>query len=89
VENQVGTFSVEDIFRITDRGWVLAGEVEGQISPGYRLAFGNDVVLRVRAVNWIRTAGPDKFGLLIANHFESRQELVDLNIIGATAQILE
>ena len=89
VENSVGSFSVDDAFRITGRGWVLAGELQGQIEIGYRLNFGNEVVLHVSGVEMLRKVNTDNFGLLVSNQFDSRQELIDLNIIGATAQILE
>ena len=89
VEKSVGSFSVHDAFRITGRGWVLAGKVEGLIETGYRLNFGNGTVLQVSGVEMIRKVSADSFGLLVSNQFESRQELIDLNIIGATAQILE
>ena len=89
MEKSVGSFLVDDAFRITGRGWVLTGSVEGQIEIGYRLDFGNEVVLQVSGVEMLRKARTDNFGLLVSNQFKLRQELIDLNIIGATAQILE
>lgn len=68
---------------------MLAGEVEGQIETGYRLDFGNGTVLRVSGIDMVRKLNSNKFGLLVSSQFESRQELLDLHIIGATAQILE
>jgi hypothetical protein len=89
VKNHVGKFSVEEAFRITGRGWVLVGELEGNILSGYQLDFGNDVVLHVSGIQLTKVYNSDKLSLLVSNQFESRQELVDQNIIGATAQILE
>ena len=85
----VGKFSVEEAFRITGLGWVLVGELEGNILSGYRLDFGNDVILQVSGIQLTRVYNSDKISLVIFNQFESRQKLVDQNIIGATAQILE
>ena len=85
----VGKFSVEEAFSITRIGWVLVGELEGEISPGNQLDFGNDVILQVRGVEMTKVYNSDKISLVISNQFESRQALVDQNIIGATAQILE
>jgi hypothetical protein len=89
MKNSVGSFSVEDAFRITGRGWALVGEFEGNILPGYRLDFGNNFILRVTHVDFVRKYNSEKIGLLVSNQFESRQELIDQNILGATAQILE
>ncbi|MBO2008406.1 hypothetical protein [Hymenobacter negativus] len=89
MENSIGSFLVDDAFRITGRGWVLTGAVKGQIEIGYRLDFGSEVVLHVSGVEMLRKFNTDNFGLLISNQFKLRQELIDLNIIGATAQILQ
>jgi len=89
MKNSTGTFSVEDAFRITGRGWVLVGDFEGNILPGYRLDFGNDLIFYVTGVDFMRKLNNEKIGLLIRNQFESRQELIDLNIMGTTAQILK
>jgi hypothetical protein len=87
---QVGTFTVEDAFLITGRGWVFAGEVSGTVSTGNQLLFDGDVSLPISGVSLInsRTAS-DKFGLLVPTKFASRQELIDKQLIGATAHILE
>ena len=89
MEKQVGTFAVEEAFRITGRGWVLAGAVTGEVSVGHQLAFASGTVLRVNGVEMINTLRTGKAGLLIPSEFTSRQELLDQNIIGATARILE
>jgi hypothetical protein len=89
VKDSVGKFLAEEAFRITGRGWALLGEFEGSILTGYRLDFGNDVILHVSGIDWARTHNSEKIGLLISNQFASRKELIDSNILGATAQILE
>jgi len=89
VENSVGKFSVEKAFRITGRGWALVGELEGSVLPGYHLDFGSGIILHVRWVELTRSYNIEKFGLIVSNQFQSRQELIDQKIIGSTAQILE
>lgn len=89
MHTQVGTFAVEDAFHITERGWVLAGKVNGTICSGNQLAFDNGILLIVSGVNLINTLCTDKIGLLTSAQFASRQDLIDQNILGATAQILE
>jgi len=86
---QVGTFVVEDAFRITGRGWVLTGVVSGSALAGNELAFPNGVFLRITGVELINMHRLDKAGLLISDQFASRQEVLDQQIIGATALILE
>ncbi|HLK96594.1 MAG TPA: hypothetical protein VK364_02395 [Hymenobacter sp.] len=89
MEKQVGTFTVEEAFRITGRGWMLAGALTGEALVGHQLAFPSGTVLRVDGVEMINTLRTGKAGLLIPSEFASRQELLDQNIIGATARILE
>jgi hypothetical protein len=88
--NELSTFSVEDAFQITGRGWVLAGAFTGQVSTGNRLLFSNGLTLSIIGVNLINTLSQvDKAGLLVSKQFASKQELIDQQIIGASARILE
>jgi hypothetical protein len=85
--NQVGTFTVEDAFHISGRGWVLVGPVQGICNSGMQLIFS-------AAATWPITGitGPNKDGsisLLVPAPFSKRQELLDQQIIGTTARILE
>jgi len=87
---QVGTFTVEDAFLITGRGWVLAGEVSGTVLTGNHLVFGSGSLLRISGVSVINSRTvTGKIGLLVSTQFASRQELIDKQILDATAQILE
>lgn len=87
---QIGTFSSDGAFQITKRGWVIIGQVEGQVNAGSQLLFGNGTVLHVTGVNVANTLNATlKFGLLISESFAARQELVDRGLIDATARILE
>ncbi len=89
MEKQVGTFAVEDAFRITGRGWVLAGAVTGEVLVGCQLSFASGALLPVSGIEMINTLRTGKAGLLISAPFTSRQQLLDWTIIGATARILE
>lgn len=89
MEKQVGLFDVEEAFFITGRGWVLAGEVSGIVAVGNHLYISKDVLLQITEVEAINNKQGGKVGLLVRTQFASRQELIDLNIIGATARILE
>ncbi|WP_133257196.1 hypothetical protein [Hymenobacter edaphi] len=90
MEKEVGTYTVEDAFHLTGRGWALVGEVTGQVGSNNYLAFPGGLVLRIIGVNLINIRNQsEKLGLLIPDQFTSRQELLDQHIIGATAQILE
>ena len=83
----VGTFSALDAFCITGRGWMLVGNVKGDVAVGNKLAFDNGVLLQVRGIELMSRT--DKQALLISPAFSSQQELIDQHIIGATAQIVE
>jgi hypothetical protein len=83
----VSTFTVEDAFLITGRGWVLAGDLVGEVASGNRLLVpaAELLITRVEAINrW----GRHKTGLFIAQSFASRDELIEQQIIGSTAQII-
>ncbi|MCC3156110.1 hypothetical protein LJ737_02620 [Hymenobacter sp. 15J16-1T3B] len=90
MSTEVGTYSVEEAFQLAGRGWALVGELTGQVSSGNCLAFSTGLVLPIIGVNFINTRSQsEKFGLLIPLQFTSRQELLDQQIIGATARVLE
>lgn len=82
----MSTFTIEDAFYITNRGWVLAGNLLGEVTSGNRLAAERELlILSVEAIN---VQGKHKTGLVIAQQFESRDELVEKHLIGATAPII-
>jgi hypothetical protein len=83
----VSTFTVEDAFYITNRGWVLAGDLVGEVARGNRLLISKTELL-VTSVEAINRQGRHKTGLIIAQVFASRHELVKQHIIGGTAQII-
>ena len=91
VKNTVGKFYVEDAFRITGRGWVLAGLISENASPalGNKLAFDSGVSLHISAFEMIYKKPAELVGLLISDQFGSRQELFDQHIIGSTAWIIQ
>ena len=83
----MSTFTIEDAFHLTNRGWVLAGNLVGEVTSGNRLAAA-EVELLITSVEVINVQGKQKLGLVIAQQFASRRELVDQHILGATAQIV-
>lgn len=84
-----GTFVAADVFRITGRGWVLAGPLAGQVAPGCSLVFASGISLLVKGVDLTsRRQRTDLVGLLVATDFAFRQEFVDQGIIGATARVI-
>lgn len=83
----MSTFTVEDAFYITSRGWVLAGNLVGEVTSGNRLVVA-EAELLITGVEVINLQGKHKTGLVIAQQFASRRELVEQHIVGATAQIL-
>lgn len=88
MNSAVGTFTVEDSFRITGRGLVLAGKVIGQVAPGYQLVFEDDTSWRIKAVEFANIHNQyEKAGLLVDAPLATREELQERGIIGATAQI--
>ncbi|QIL78353.1 hypothetical protein [Hymenobacter sp. HDW8] len=88
MHNPVGIFAVEDAFHLTRRGWVLVGEVTGQVDPGNWLVFEPEVTLVVTSVEAINKQGVHKTGLLVSPHLASRYELPGQQLIGNTAQIM-
>ncbi|MGI4873700.1 MAG: hypothetical protein ACRYFX_21285 [Janthinobacterium lividum] len=89
MENSVGTFVPEDVFRITGRGWVLAGTLAGQVAPGNLLVFASGISLLIKGVEMLnRRQRTDTIGLLVAADFASHQEFTDHGIMGATAQVV-
>lgn len=85
---QIGVFTVEDAFYLTNRGWVLIGELKGYVTTGNWLVFPIEVELLVVSVEAINQLGAHKTALIISEHFASRNELVAQHIIGNTAQIM-
>ncbi len=83
----MSTFTVEDAFHITGRGWVLAGDLVGEVARGNRLLVP-DAELLITSVEAINRWGRHKTGLFIAQSFASRYELIEQYIIGATAYII-
>ena len=86
MEEEINTFLVEDAV-FTERGWMLIGEVEGGISTGNYLAFDNGFAPVVKELKHIRETG--QAGVIIPQPFLSKQDLIDQNIIGAVARIIE
>jgi hypothetical protein len=89
MQKEVGSFIVDDCFWLTSRGWVLAGELLGQVAPGNQLVFLGGIALSIRSVEAIRVPDGEKIGLLIT-HGQSQDPsyLSEKQIIGLTAQIL-
>lgn len=83
----MSTFAIEDAFYITNRGWVLAGDLVGEVARGNRLIV-SETELLVTSVEAINRQGRHKTGLIIAQVFASRHELVEQHIIGVIAQIV-
>ncbi|MBG8554552.1 hypothetical protein [Hymenobacter guriensis] len=87
-----GTFTVEDAFYITNRGWVLIGEIQGEFGVVRQLRFATGVLLPISQMCPVNVSNKNrihKTGLITSAHFASRQELLHQQIIGATAQVLE
>lgn len=88
--NAAGTFTVEDAFYITNRGWVLIGEIQGEFSVVRQLRFATGVSLPISQMCPVNIKNQTyKTGLITSAHFASRQELLSQQIIGATAQVME
>lgn len=85
---QIGAFTVEDAFHLTNRGWVLVGELKGHVAIGSWLVLPVEVELLVAGVEVLNQYGAHKTALIISEHFVSRNELVDQHIIGNTARIM-
>jgi hypothetical protein len=86
MEEEINTFWVEDAM-LTASGWMLIGEVEGDISTGNYLAFDNGFAPVVKELKHLANTG--QAGVIIPHPFLTKQDLIDQNIIGATAQIIE
>ena len=83
----MSTFAIEDAFYITNRGWVLASDLVGEVARGNRLIV-SETELLVTSVEAINRQGRHKTGLIISQVFASRHELIEQHIIGGTAQIV-
>ena len=85
----VGSFLIENIFHITGRGLVLAGELRGQVTAGHQLVFDDATCCGITGVEFINLHNQqEKVGLLVDAPVTSRPELLQRGIIGATAQIV-
>lgn len=90
MSTEVGTYTVEEAYRVNERGWALLGVLTGQVASGNYLAFSSGLRLRIIGVQLGGSPQQsDKQGLLIPLQFQSRQDLLDQQIIGATARVLE
>jgi translation elongation factor EF-Tu-like GTPase len=87
----MATFKINGVFQITDRGYVLAGEImEGEITPGnlIHLSF-NEVptALKIKLIEYIDHLGNKaEIGLIIGALNESVPENIK-EIIGQTVSI--
>ena len=89
MQKEVGSFTVDDCFWLTNRGWVLAGELLGQVTSGNQLVFPGGIALSVRFVEAIRVLEGEKVGLIITHgQSQAPSYLCEKQIIGLTAQIL-
>jgi translation elongation factor EF-1alpha len=63
----MNTFKVNNCFRITDRGYVLSGEiVSGEISSGQSIVIDSDRSIRISSVEFVDyPGGISKVGLLL------------------------
>lgn len=86
MEVEINTFLVEDA-TFTERGWMLVGEVEGDVSTDNYLAFDNGFAPVIKELKHIENTG--QTGVIIPEPFLSKQDLIDQNIIGAVARIIE
>lgn len=90
MSTEVGTYTVEDAFHITGRGWILVGALAGEALTGNHLAFPSGLVVQIKGVELLNLRNQyDQISLLIPPQFASKQELIDQHIIGATARVLE
>jgi translation elongation factor EF-Tu-like GTPase len=95
MSTEVGTFTVEDAFYITGRGWVVVGTLTGEARFGSQLAFPSGLVTIIKSIELIRTNQPSgKIGLLLSVPFTKRQrpddrQVLDQQVVGKTARILE
>ena len=83
----MSTFTVEEAFYITSRGWVLMGNLVGEVTSGNRLVVA-EVEWLITSVEAINVQGAHKLGLFIAQQFANQRELVEKPFIGVTAQII-
>lgn len=89
MQKQVGSFIIEDYFWLTNRGWVLAGKLLGQVEAGNQLVFPAGTTLLIRSVEAIRVREGEKIGLLISQSpLPDQGDLLEKQIVGLTAQIL-
>ncbi|QEC76816.1 hypothetical protein [Mucilaginibacter ginsenosidivorax] len=60
-----GSFLLQDYFRITGRGLVVAGElVDGTISPGNLICICH-LIIKVKSVEFVRRSGGELIGLML------------------------
>lgn len=85
----VGTFLVNDSFRITGRGLVLVGGLTGDVATGHQLIFENGTRWGIKGVDFVNFYNRyEKLGLLVDAPLATHEELAQRGIIGAVAQII-
>ena len=89
MQKQVGSFVVEAYFWLTNRGWVLSGELIGQVEAGNQLVFPAGITLLIQSVAAIKMREGEKIGLIISrSQMPDQPDLLEQQVIGFTAQIL-
>ena len=88
MQKQVGTFAVEECFRLSSRGWVLVGTLTGQVVQGNQLIFASGTALPISAVESLKTRGGEKDVLVGQNQVLGQDDRVEKQIVGLTAHIL-
>ncbi|GAB3826667.1 hypothetical protein [Hymenobacter jeollabukensis] len=95
MEKEVGTYTVKDAFHLTSRGWVLVGTLTGAVNNGNHLAFPSGLVVRTKGIEMLNIRNQEeRICLVISAPFTKRQrpvdrQILDEQIIGATARVLE
>ena len=89
MQKQVGSFVVDDYFWLTNRGWVLAGQLLGQVEAENQLVFPAGITLIINSVEAVKIREGEKIGLIIGrSSARIPRELLEEQVLGFTAQIL-